>query len=139
MLERKYLAVLVVPMLFLAGCKGFLEFTEKVAAENGHFANAVMITHLDTPEYMDDATERKLLLASKAVAKYDDAAVDAYAAQNKLGALAQIDQALQTVDTDVASGIAGIKNDKKKLEIQAIVAALRSLLVTAKAYVQGAH
>jgi hypothetical protein len=119
------------------GCGGFLKFAEKVAIENTHFANSVIIAHKDG--FVDDAGERTLLTASKQVAKYDDAAVDAFAAQNKPGALAQIDQALATIDTDIANGIAGIKNPDKQLEIQAIVAGLRSLIITAKAYVQGAR
>lgn len=144
-MKTKHLSVLLVPMLLITmgfGCGGFLKFTEKVAAENSHFANAVMIAHKDLDgngqPFVDDATERLLLNASKKVAQFDDAATDAYAAQNKQGALAQIDQALATIDTDVANGIAGIKNPNKQVEIRAIVAGLRSLIVTAKAYVQGA-
>lgn len=140
MFQRKFnasfIAFLVLVMLVSAGCPSFVKFTEKVAAENAHFVNAVIIAHKDG--FVDDATERTLLTASKGIAKYDDAAVDAYAAQNKPGALAQIDQALATVDGDLANGLLGIKNADKKLELQAIVAGVRSLLITAKAYVQGA-
>lgn len=141
--KKTVCAVLLLPFLLLAaGCPSFPTFTQKVAAENSHFAGAVITAHKDLDAngqpFVDDATERLLLEASKKVAQYDDAAADAYAAQNKAGALAQIDQALATIDGDVANGILGIKNPNKKIEIQAIVAGLRSLIITAKTYVQGA-
>lgn len=146
MIKRKSAIALLVPALLLTqafACGGFIKFTEKVAAENAHFVQAVIIAHKDLDSngqpFVDDATEQTLLTASKSIAKYDDAAVDAFANQNKVGALAQIDQALATLDSEVASGVAGIKNPQKKLEIQAIVAGLRSLIITAKAYVQGAR
>lgn len=134
---------ILVPLLLLTqafGCGGFLKVTEKIAAENTHFANSVIIAHKDLDgggkPFVDDETERILLTASKKIAQIDDAAAEMFANQNKQGALNQIDQALATIDADIANGILGIKNPDKRLKLQAIVASLRSLIITAKVYVQ---
>lgn len=138
------IAAIIIPIMILTqafGCGGFLKMTEKVAAENAHFANAVMIAHKDVDAsgkpFVDDATEVVLLTASKRIAQYDDAAAEAFANQNKQGTLNQVDQALATIDTDISNGILGVKNTDRRLQLQAIVASLRSLIITAKVYVQG--
>ena len=144
MTKRKVATIaILLPLMLLTqafGCGGFLKVTEKVAAENAHFANAVIVAHKDLDAsgkpFVDDATEALLLNASKRIAGYDDAAAEMFVNNNKQGVLNQVDQALATIDTEVANGIAGIKNPDRKVRIQAIVAGLRSLIITAKTYVQ---
>lgn len=140
--RRMAIAAIMIPLMILTqafGCGGFLKVTEKIAAENAHFTNAVIIAHKDLDAngkpFVDDATETVLLTASKRIAQYDDAAAQMFVDQNKQGVLNQVDQALATVDTDIANGILGIKNPDRRLQLQAIVAGLRSLIITAKTYV----
>lgn len=140
--HRMAVAAIIIPLMILTqafGCGGFLKVTEKIAAENAHFTNAVIIAHKDLDAsgkpFVDDATETVLLTASKRIAQYDDAAAQMFVDQNKQGVLNQVDQALATVDTDIANGILGIKNSDRRLQLQAVVAGLRSLIITAKTYV----
>jgi predicted small lipoprotein YifL len=130
---RALIPLLLVLSLALTGCPqhGPLVLAKDAAITNQAFERAVATGHRDG--IVDDATERDLLGYSRKIAQYDDAAVTAIQNANKTSALAAIDQAIQTLDDAITTGLAGVKNPTKQTEFHSILLALRGTLTTAKA------
>ena len=128
-----YFASWLIVALLMVGCpaNGPLVFARDAALSNKAFAEAIIISHRDG--VVDDATERELLEYSKKFAQADDLAVSALQAGNKAGALVQINVALDTLDAALSKGLLGVKNQQKQVEFKAILLALRSTVVAAKA------
>lgn len=130
---RKVLVIALLGALALGGCtyRQALVLARDAAASNLAFERAVTTAHKDGA--IDDATEQRLLIASRKVAVLDDAVVTAIEKQHdKKGAIANIDQGIATIDEAITSGIAEIKNPAKQTEFHAILLGLRGTLVTAK-------
>ncbi len=132
--KRKIIALIAVALL-LTACtyKQALVLARDAAVSNAAFEQALVVARNDG--FIPDNTEyANLLKASKRIAQLDDAAVNAIMNQHdKVGAIAQIDQAIATLDDLTTSGLAAIKNHDRQTAIHAILLAVRGTLISAKA------
>lgn len=133
--RRKLAFIALVLLISIASVacerKDALVFLRDVAVTNQKFQQALTTARAEGFVAQDDYVAMQR--AIKQIALYDDAAVS-FAEQGKnKNALEQADLAIAEVDRLMSEGLLGVKNENKRLALQAILLTLRGTMVSAKA------